>query len=206
MPIAIDNPKENQMTRAITLALMTLMIMGCESTTTHTQYYQLADEPATATVQEGTKRVVIEPVSLVDFLKRPNILLKQENNTLYVTNYHVWAEPLDKAIARAMVNRINQRGSELRAGQARFSQCLDSQCVSLKLIVEGFYPTDQSSVIFSGKYQLKQGTHLLSQQDFSLAKDLASDGYPHAVEQLKQLVYQLSSQIEQEVTAKLVDK
>jgi len=190
------------MSRILSLSLVMLLLVGCQSTELQTQYYQLADAPKAMSVSRNAARLIIEPVILVDFLKRPNILLKQPDNTLYVTNYQVWAEPLDKAIARAMVNHINQDSPELRAEQQLLSRCEGDTCFRLQVFVEGFYPLQTSQVEFSGKYTLYRGTSIHDQQDFNLINDLEFDGYPHAVMKLQDLIYQLSSQIKQKITTK----
>lgn len=193
------------MIRYVILVAITLLGMGCQSIDTHTKYYQLANAPVDNNVEQRPIQLIIEPVVLVDFLKRPNILLKQQNNTLYVTNYHVWAEPLDKAIGRAMVNFINKKSETLRAEHRLFNQCVKKQCFHLTLLIEAFYPSEQSQVQLSGKYRLRNSSsEVIHQQDFHLVNELEIDGYPHAVEQLQDLIYQLSSQIEQNVGANAV--
>lgn len=189
------------MIRFFILLVIALLGAGCQSTDTYTKYYQLADAPVQRQVEQRQIQLIIEPVVLVDFLKRPNLLLKQADNTLYVTNYHVWAEPLDKAIGRAMVNFINQQSDKLRSEHRLFDQCNKTQCYRLTLFVEGFYPTKQSQVEFSGKYRLSNNDNeIIAQQDFNLVDDLELDGYPHAVDKLQKLIHQLSSQIEQKIT------
>jgi len=189
------------MIRLFALAAITMLAAGCQSNDSHTQYYQLATAPVANEVKPSAAQLIIDQVVLVDFLRRPNILLKQENNTLFVTNYHVWAEPLDKAIARTMVNFINQDSMQLRAEHQLLKQCTKNDCYRLSLFVEAFYPSSQSQVQFSGKYKLHHGDNVVVQQDFNLVNDLEIDGYPHAVEKLQQLIYQLSSHIEQKLTS-----
>lgn len=191
------------MIRLLLISTLTMMCIGCQSSDVSLQHYQLAKSPKQVGVNASAPQVIIEPVVLVDYLKQPNILLKQQQNSLYVTKYHVWAEPLDKAIARTMVNYLNQQGDEVRVEHGLFAQCAEqSQCVSLRLYVEAFYPTDDSLALFSGKYQLIRAGKLIGQYDFNLTNELTLDGYPHAVEQLQQLVYQLSSQIKQQLPPK----
>jgi len=189
------------MSKFFVIVAAALLAAGCQTSQRQTQYYQLANTPQTMSVSRDASRLIIEPVILVDFLKRPNILLKQANNTLYVTNYHVWAEPLDKAIARAMVNIINQNSPALRAERKPLATCKDSRCHKVRIYVEAFYPLHSSQVEFSGKYIIERGNTLLHQQDFNLVSELTLDGYPHAVSKLATLIEELSSQITHKVTA-----
>jgi len=191
------------MIRMVCVAVIALVGVGCQSPDISVRQYQLAQQPQTAAVINTSKQLIIEPIVLVDYLKRPNILLKQDNNQLYVTKYHVWAEPLDKAIARTLVNHLNHRQQQWRVDHGLFSQCIDQKsCLRLILLVEEFYPTDGSTVNFSGKYRLSRNHKILTQQDFNLSHQLSVDGYPHAVDKLQQLILQLSSQIERQLPGK----
>jgi len=188
------------MSKFLVIVAAVLLVAACQTSQRQTQYYQLANTPQTMSVSSDVSRLIIEPVILVDFLKRPNILLKQANNTLYVTNYHVWAEPLDKAIARAMVNIINQESLDLRAERKPLAICKNHNCYNVRIYVEAFYPLHSSQVEFSGKYIIERGNILVHQQDFNLVSELTSDGYPHAVSKLATLIAELSSQITHKVT------
>lgn len=188
------------MIRLCSLGVIALLSVGCSSSDVAVRYYQLADDPVSSTISSVSRQLVIEPVVLVDYLKRPNILLKQKSNNLYITKYHVWAEPLDKAIARTMVNHLNKQQSNIRVDNGLFARCVDNEkCFRLTLLVEDFYPTDNSLAKFSGKYQIVRNGKIIVQQDFNLRNDLNEDGYQHAVLRLQDLIYQLSSQIEQQL-------
>jgi len=188
------------MIKAVFLGAIALVCVGCQSPDISVRQYQLAPQPQTAMVADDAKQLIIEPVVLVDYLKRPNILLKQDSNTLYVTKYHVWAEPLDKAIARTLVNHLNSNQQQWRVDHGMFNRCNDdNKCLRLSVLVEEFYPTDESTVNFSGKYRLSRNNKVLMQHDFNLINALDTDGYPHAVDKLQQLILQLSSQIERQL-------
>ncbi|NRA60927.1 MAG: membrane integrity-associated transporter subunit PqiC [Psychrobium sp.] len=185
------------MNKLCAIFAVVLLCVGCASSDQQISYYQLATGPSASKVFIDKPQLMIDPIDIVDYLKRPNILFKQQSNTLYVTKYHVWAEPLDLSIARGLVNRLNSSQDKFRVDDSRFSRCsAANDCYRLRLFVEKFYPTHDSTVEFAGKYQIFRGDKLLLKQDFSLMKVLREDGYPHAVFTLRELLNQLSTQIE----------
>jgi uncharacterized lipoprotein YmbA len=129
-------------------------------------------------------------------------LLQRQSGQLYVTKYQVWAEPLDQAIGRAMVNYLNQSQHSFRAQSQLLIPCRQD-CFRVKLLVEQFYPTEQGVVVFSGKYQLFQDNNLIAQQDFNLQQAQTTDGYAMSVKSLHQLTVKLASQIQRQVLQRL---
>ena len=179
-----------------------LIITGCSSVTPQVNYYQLSPAPLTQQVDLTLPTLFVERIQLVDFLQQPNLLLQRGNGQIYVTKYHVWAESLDKAIARSLVNTLNKQQTIFRT-YAQLAKNCTKNCFELRLLVEQFYPTEQSSVLFSGKYQLYRDQQLLVQQDFNFNQPLNNDGYRAAVTELQKLTVKLASQIKQQLTVSL---
>jgi len=184
------------------ISLVALFVTGCSSVKPSVNFYQLSPAPISQSVNLASATLLIEPVSLVDFLERPNLLLQRQSGQLFVTKYQLWAEPLDKAIARALVNDLNVSQQDFRAQSQLVTHCVD-RCFRLKLLVEQFYPTEQGFVIFSGKYQLFQDDVLIEQHDFNWQQSQAQDGYAVAVQSLHRLTIKLASQIQQQVQQRL---
>ncbi|NRA53251.1 MAG: membrane integrity-associated transporter subunit PqiC [Gammaproteobacteria bacterium] len=184
------------------ISLLTLLSAGCSSVKPALTFYQLSPPPITQQVELTSATLIIEPVTLVDYLKRPNLLLERQSGQLYVTKYQLWAEPLDQAIARTLVNHLNQSQQDFRAQSHLVTRCL-KRCFRLKLFVEQFYPTERGTAVFTGKYQLFQQDKLVSQQDFNWQQDQANDGYGAAVNSLYKLTVKLASQIQQQVQQRL---
>lgn len=188
--------------KLLVVSALLLLISGCSSVKPEVQYYQLSPAPRAQGVDLSLPKLLIEPVELVDYLKRANLLLQRQSGQLYVTKYHVWAESLDKAIARSLVNFLNRSQTKFRT-QSQFDRQCQQGCYRLKLLVEQFYPTEHSTVIFAGKYQLLRGNVLIAQRDFNLQQSLAGDGYGVAVTSLHHLTVKLASQIQQQLVPRL---
>jgi uncharacterized lipoprotein YmbA len=185
----------------ITGALL-IFISGCSTVKPSITFYQLSPPPQAQSVDLSLASLLVEPVELIDYLKRSNILLQRQSGQLYVTKYQVWAEPLDQAIGRAMVNYLNQSQHSFRAQSQLLIPCRQD-CFRVKLLVEQFYPTEQGVVVFSGKYQLFQDNNLIAQQDFNLQQAQTTDGYAMSVKSLHQLTVKLASQIQRQVLQRL---
>lgn len=184
--------------KSLTICGLLLLVIGCSSVTPVVQFYQLSQPPKAQGVDLALPKLVVEQVELVDYLDRSNLLLQRASGQLYVTKYHVWAEPLDQAIARTMVNYLNSSQQVFRA-ESRFQHRCRAECYRLKLVVEQFYPTEKSTVVFSGKYQLRLGGELIAQHDFNYSEPLSDDGYPVAVTSLHGLTVKLASQIQHQL-------
>lgn len=188
--------------KLITISMLIALVSACSSIKPTVNFYQLSQAPQAQGVDLSLPKLLIEQVELVDYLQRSNLLLQRNSGQIYVTKYHVWAESLDKAIARTMINFLNRSQKNFRT-QSRFDQPCQQACFRLKLLVEQFYPTENSLVVFAGKYQLLQGNKLIAQHDFNLQQSLAADGYDVAVASLHELTVKLASQIQQQLTQKL---
>ncbi|MDP2561442.1 membrane integrity-associated transporter subunit PqiC [Psychrobium sp. 1_MG-2023] len=190
------------MIKPLIILSLGILLLGCQTPRMTVSYYQLAPM-----LKEGQQvaldkpQLLVEPVRLVDYLQRPNLLLKLESNELFVTKYQVWAEPLADGISRTIVNTINTNQQSIRADSSVFTRCRKKdQCVSLELLVESFYPTEQATVEFSGKYRLIRNRQVIHQEDFMLSRTLELDGYVHSVDLLRGLVTELSTKISQQVS------
>ncbi|NRA83195.1 MAG: membrane integrity-associated transporter subunit PqiC [Gammaproteobacteria bacterium] len=183
-------------TRVAFFVAVVALLTACSSGKPNINYYQLSPAPTTQQVDLNLPTLFFETISLVDYLKQTNLILANDSGQLYVTRYHVWAEPLEQAIARSMVNHLNQSQQKFRA-QHQFKSSCGGQCYRVKLLVEQFYPTESNQVIFAGKYQLIKDGKVIAQQDFNLQQTLKQDGYGAAVSSLHQLTIQLASQIAQ---------
>lgn len=169
---------------------------GCQNVNPSVSVFQLSIGPKATTVDFNATQLIVERISVVDYLKQSNIVFAQENGELISTRYQLWAEPIDKGITRSLVNEINSTQDKIRADSHVFSTCREQgQCYRLQVQVERFYPSFDSTVRFSGKYKLFYDQQLIEQSDFNLQKTLTDDGYSHAVEALNSLVNELGQTI-----------
>jgi len=189
------------MIKTISLILISLSLISCQSTDHTVNTFQLSQGPKNSLVHFNSTQLMIQRIDLVDYLKQSNIMFELDNGELIATKYQVWAEPISQGISRALVNDINASQSAVRADSSSFSSCNPTMpCYKLELFVEKFYPSANSSVSFSGKYKLHLGNTLIEQRDFNLSKELNQDGYPHAVVSLQALISELGDLIIERVS------
>ena len=84
-----------------------------------------------------------------------------------------------------------------------YSVTLSSSAESEVIIkITGFHSTHQSQVILAGNYWLHDKNKQASEKihHFNLAVALDTDGYPHAVAQMRNLVTQLAQKITSSLT------
>ena len=100
--------------------ILLLLVYGCISTATtpDSSFYLLtvsndsmASEPVTRAY--GDKYIGIGPVTLPDYLDRPQIVTRSDNTELYLAELHRWAEPLQENFIRVLAEYISSAtGSE----------------------------------------------------------------------------------------------
>lgn len=138
--------------------------------------------------------VVVGPVDLAEYLDQPSLVMQQGRHTFHVAQYHVWAEDLSRALTRALVYDLNQQASPYRF-EDRTDQYSDPAARQIRLRIDQFHPTHQNQVVLAGQYWIYHKKHLLAQRSFTFQGDLHEDGYPHAVDGMRQIVGQLAAQL-----------
>ena len=184
--------------------MISMSLIGCQSAPPSINVFQLSQGPQSAVVNFDATQLLVERIELVDYLKQNNIIFEHNYGELTATKYQLWAEPINKGIARTLVNNINAEQNVIRADSSEFTTCrIKTACYRVTIFVEKFYPSFDSSVKFSGKYKLYLNETLIEQQDFNLQETLTQDGYPHTVESLTLLVGQLGKIITKRLSPQL---
>lgn len=178
-----------------TLSLPAIVfVSGCamNEPTPQTTYYLLDPHPAATNTTLEHTRIRVAPILLPDYLKQPNLVMREETNELRLANYHSWADNLGDAIQRVVISESNQ----LTNAYSFVAHC--GVCDTVSISVEHFYPTRGGQVVLAGSFEVaaaggRAGTSLVRQ--FSFASPLEKEGYDNAVEQLRQLLTRLSQDI-----------
>lgn len=188
--------------RAIVLLVIVSILFACASKTTPIQYYSLnLVENFSGELEDNRElnllpRIVIEPVQLSSFLRKSGLVMQLGNHQIYTANYHRWAEPLEEAIAKLLVNQLNQKSKDYRfdrsAGQWNYMADF-----SLRLDFEKFHSTNSARTYVSGYYWFysKNNKELKLNNTFEITERLEKDGYLHSVEKLQLSIDKLSDQI-----------
>jgi uncharacterized lipoprotein YmbA len=84
------------------------LLAGCAGTSPRTNFYTLSPEaqaPRPASAQAGT-RVAITQVGIPEMVDRPQLVVRTAPNRVEIADFHRWAEPLRRGIARALADDL----------------------------------------------------------------------------------------------------
>jgi hypothetical protein len=190
-----------------TVLICTLLLLtGCSTQPVEmVKYYILnsvestSQNPSQHTVPQKLASVEI---SLSDYLKQANLAMQLQSHQLYYSKKHLWAEPLQTGIQRALLSDLNNNFSETTFITATTGHVKQPD-MYLTISIEHFVATHDSQAIIVGHYWIINN-HLNSLEpyqpiNFRFSKPLEQDGYPHAVSQLRLLLKELSSAIQKSI-------
>lgn len=183
----------------IALVVLTVSLAGCATDPVSITYYLLAP-PDSGTLNTGMRTskptVVIENVEVAEFLRQSGLLIQSGNNQLSASRNHLWAESLDKAVPKALIQDLQKRSTEFDF-YIRFSDFLTRTDYRLRLQIDNMQANDQGEVITSGRYQLipTNNNNESYVAEFYFKRDLEEDGFAHAVAQMHIMVGQLADSI-----------
>ncbi|MBM6551578.1 PqiC family protein [Marinomonas ostreistagni] len=166
---------------------MVLLSACATSTLEPPKYYVLNGAPkATESTQQVTP-IELSSITLAEYLQSSNMVLQVSEHELFFSTNHLWAEPLQVGIEKALANQL------------WLVQDASQAALELELNVDYFHIIDQDSVILAGHYSVEGQDGTLTQQRFSLQQPLNESGYPYAVSVMSELVERLGKEILQQV-------
>lgn len=96
----------------VTAALTTCLVAACGSSPT-TNFYTLASVPpdpaATSPVRQTQAVIAVGPLSLPDYLDRPQLVTRTSPYTMSLAAFDQWAGPLSDMLPRVLVEDMAQR-------------------------------------------------------------------------------------------------
>lgn len=182
---------------AVGLAILcVLALAGCSTTANiDTQYYLLHNPTAVVTQSDTKQTVLFSLAPLPAYLNQPHLVMQLDEHQIHHAKHHRWAEPLNDAVAKALLNDLNQTGGNshfIRQNRKNTS----SQHPTLAITIEHFHSYSEAKVILSGSYWLNPGaSDQPSERAFFFEMPLTADGYAHSVSQMRALLGQLADQI-----------
>nr|WP_297349965.1 ABC-type transport auxiliary lipoprotein family protein [uncultured Glaciecola sp.] len=179
------------MQKMFTLIVFCFFLMSCGITSQApvTTYYLLDAEPLAQKQKVTSARIKLEKINIPDYLSTNQLVMRDSGHILIKASYHSWADSLDDAIQRALLNDLNNLNE-----QSEFvGWC--SGCDSISVTIEHFYPAAEGTLLLSGFFELysKDGETKLFR--FQLVNNLSTDGYANAVKQMREQVGTLAAQI-----------
>jgi uncharacterized lipoprotein YmbA len=166
-----------------------LMSCGITSQAPVPTYYLLDAKPLAQKQKVTSARIKLEKINIPAYLSTNNLVMRDSGHILIKANYHSWADSLDDAIQRALLNDLNNVNE-----QSEFVVWC-SDCDSISVTIEHFYPAVDGKLLLSGFFELSSKNDDPKLFRFQLVDDLSSDGYANAVEQMREQVGALAAQI-----------
>ncbi len=180
-----------RMIRIFILLLVGLLAAGCGGSKTY--YFLTADGPTPTGSGRG---LGVGPVTLPEYIDRPNLVIQNGDNSLAVAEDHRWAGDLSTSIARVTATNLGRR---LHTGNVRTYPWqndgeIDRQ-VSLE-IRQLHAAADGHAVIEVGwRVYTLPDRRLKASKTFVDREPLASDGYDSLVAAQSRLLSRLADEI-----------
>lgn len=179
------------MIRALHVLSAILLLAGCAGSKSF--YVLSSDGPAPS---GGGAGIGVGPVSLAEYIDRPNLVLAESENQLSVSEDHRWAGDLSASIARVTAANLGRR---MNTGNVRVYpwQGDDGIRYQVTLDIRQFHgAADGYAVIEAGwrAYSLPE-KKLKASRTFVDREALASDGYQPLVAAQSKLLSRLADDI-----------
>jgi uncharacterized lipoprotein YmbA len=178
--------------KRLLLLMLAALLAGC-SQPNKTFYVLTASGPMPS---GGGVGIGVGPVSLAEYINRPNLVTQEAPNQLGVAEDHRWAGDLSAGIARVVAANL---GRDLKTGNVRTYPWQRDEEISYQVtldIRQLHSGTDGYAVIEAGwrVYQLPE-RRLRASRTFTDREPLESDGYNASVAAQSRLVGRLSDSI-----------
>lgn len=179
------------MIRALHLLSVILLLAGCAGSRSF--YVLTADGPAPS---GGGAGIGVGPVSLAEYIDRPNLVLAQGENQLGIADGHRWAGDLSASISRVTAANLGRR---LNTGNVRTYPWQGDEGIryQVTLDIRQFHgAADGHAVIEAGwrAYSLPD-RKLKASRTFTDREPLGSDGYQALVAAQSELLSRLADDI-----------
>lgn len=189
------------MIRLAYLIVLLVTITACSSTPEKIKLYSLSiPESAALTSNNSTitldKPILqIAPVKLADYLNTRNMIIQSNQYQINNAHHHLWAEDLDRAIARTLLNKLQPLSDKYILTNTSIFQQNKARYI-LQLEFSAFHATDHSQVIAKGKYWLlDKNQNIIILKNFDYLQKLQQDGYLHSVKKLNETLDMLANDI-----------
>ena len=140
---------------AAAAVVLAVVLAGCANTPP-TQFYVLNSTVEPRAASPESPAIEVGPVTLPDFLERPQIVTTVGKNQLHLAEYDQWAEPLEGNIARVIAEDLSAKLASERVVlyPARQSVPMDFQVI-VKIIQFG--AGEDGATVLEALWQVKDG-------------------------------------------------
>ena len=178
--------------KSLSFLWLIFLLSACTSTSKPVEYYVLESGFTTRYENNDSnpakETIRLQELHLARYLAQSSLTLLRSDHSVYYTNHHIWAEPLQYGLKRALAMDFFQAGSTLLLEGDPSGATSDFE---LRLQIDNFSATDDSRVLLGGKFWLLKNEKPLASREFQLSDTLTVDGYAHSVSKQRELVAQL---------------
>lgn len=176
------------------------LLAACTSTPpTHFYILTTQSSPAAAVADGGKKSSIgVGPISIPTLLERKQIIIRTDQNTVQIAEFHQWAAPLKDNIAEVLTQNLTalQPRRVIRAypwstyGSVNYRVLID---------IDRFDSQPGRSVILEARWTIiDEKTHVIVTNDKSrFEHPLTETSYPATVKALSGVLYELSQELSQ---------
>lgn len=179
------------------VAVLSMLTLSCSSSNESTNYYLLTNkvsqlEYIAAPLLNSEKHKYQLSLKIPEYLQKPYLVMQLDENKIHYSMFHLWAEPLNKGLSKALLFDLNIEQSNHYFITAENDK--PAEISEVLLTLDYFHITERASVILAGQFAVQNGDKK-SYQRFSFEQKLTADGYSHAISQMRLLITKLSKQI-----------
>jgi len=184
------------MIRISSALLLTLLVAGCATEGIQTRFYTLNGPNIHQLKEErGGERPVllIESISLSDYLRQQGIVVKNTEHRLSISNNHRWAESLENSLSRTVRMELEKRLTQYRIENQNTSWKTKPK-LRLKIEVNRFELDNvtKQAVCYGRLWFFDESGELQSSFRYSIEENLEEGGFEHAVAKLELTVGKLA--------------
>jgi uncharacterized lipoprotein YmbA len=186
------------------LILLTVFLAGCGAKNSY-RYYTLAPIPADPdgrNVEPGAPQIVlgIGPVTIPDYLDRPQIVTRTSRNELTLSEYRRWAGSLSSDVSRVLEENLDAMLSADGVDVVSWCRGVPND-YRVAVQITRFDVREGADVELKAQWVIyaKDGKQVLLLRESDIRKSVAGSGYDSAVEEMGQALAGLSRDILQGV-------
>ena len=188
-----------------TLTFSILALAGCmslgEGQTPSSAFYQLnpiAVSSGEGQVEEGGQdlAIAVGPVNFPDYLNRPQMVIRQNQNELELEEFHRWAEPLKDNFSSVLGENLSILLSSDRIAVFPWSRFVATDYqVAVRVVRFDGKPGESASLVARWSILKKKAKEVLFVKSSSFTEPTGRNGYKALVEAQSRTVEALSREI-----------
>lgn len=197
---AVNNYTVFSIRRLGLLLTVTLLLSGCGSAPTQTDYYLLRSttevSDSTASSRElAASGVQLATVNVATYIDRPGLILADGESQVVAASYHQWAEPLRHSLMLLLTDEISAAsGLDIHRGL----KGLGDADQRIDVVIDQLHGDGKGGAILVASWSLTAQQKVsagVKRYHFADSTKLSADGYPALVAAEQRLLKQLAEAI-----------